>query len=143
VHAPEFYLVFAILGGMLGAVQYFPYFAHDGWLETKFLPHAISYQGTILFDFIMRREITNAIYLFVILAPLLTSSDKHIKVFGILLTGVVIVTYPFFTSAYISVFCVGGVLMSIYIVYVIFKETAAPNSRASQPPPVGAPSTRW
>src|SRR5581483_3715135 len=70
------YLIFAILGGMLGAMQYLPYFAHEGWLITKFFPHAISYQGTVLFDLIMRREFTNSLYLFVILAPLLTSSER-------------------------------------------------------------------
>jgi hypothetical protein len=69
------YLLFAILGGMVGAMQYFPYFAHEEWLVTRFLPHAISDQGTVLFDYIMQRELTYAVYLFVIIAPLLSSSN--------------------------------------------------------------------
>lgn len=117
-------LIFAIIGGMLGAMQYFPYFAHEGWLITKFFPHAISYQGAVLFDFIMRRELTNAIYLFVILAPLLTSSDRHAQIFGILISIVVTITYLFFSFAYISAFCFGGALMSLYVVYMVFRETA-------------------
>lgn len=28
------FLVFAVAGGMLGSMQYFPYFAHDGWLDS-------------------------------------------------------------------------------------------------------------
>lgn len=115
------YLIFAILGGMLGAMQYLPYFAHEGWLITRFLPHAISYQGTVLFDLIMRRELTNVLYLFVILAPLLTSSNRHAQIFGILISAIAIVTYLFFQFAYISVFCFGGALMSLYIVYVTFR----------------------
>ena len=118
------YLIFAVVGGMLGAMQYFPYFAHEGWLVTKFFPHAISYQGAVLFDLIMRREITNAIYLFVIIAPLLTSSDRRAQIFGILISVVATVTYLFFQFAYISVFCFGGALMSLYIVYMIFREAA-------------------
>jgi hypothetical protein len=118
------YLIFAVVGGMLGAMQYFPYFAHEGWLVTKFFPHAISYQGAVLFDLIMRREITNAIYLFVIVAPLLTSSDRRAQIFGILISVVATVTYLFFQFAYISVFCFGGALMSLYIVYMIFREAA-------------------
>src|SRR3990170_8849694 len=118
------YLIFAVVGGMLGAMQYFPYFAHEGWLVTKFFPHAISYQGAVLFDLIMRREITNAIYLFVIIAPLLTSSDRRAQIFGILISAVATVTYLFFQFAYISVFCFGGALMSLYIVYMIFREAA-------------------
>jgi hypothetical protein len=120
------YLIFAIMGGMLGAAQYFPYFAHEGWLVTKFLPHAISYQGSVLFDYIMRRELTNAIYLFVIIAPLLTSSDRHAQVFGVLILVVATVTYLFFQFAYVSVFCFGGALMSLYIVYVTFRAAGLP-----------------
>lgn len=116
------YLLFAILGGMIGAMQYFPYFAHDGWLVTKFLPHAISYQGTVLFDYIMERQYTYAIYLFVIIVPLLTSSNRRAQVFGILISLVATTTYFFFKFAYISVFCFGGALMSLYIIYMVFSE---------------------
>lgn len=119
------YLIFAIFGGMLGAMQYFPYFAHEGWLVTKFFPNAISYQGAVLFDFIMRRELTYGIYLFVIITPLLTSSDRRAQIFGILISVVATGTYLFFQFAYISAFCFGGALMSLYIVYMIFRETAS------------------
>src|SRR3990170_214045 len=125
------YLIFAIMGGMLGAIQYFPYFAHEGWLVTKFFPNAISYQGTVLFDFIMRREITNAIYFFVIVAPLLTSSDRHAQIFGILISAVASVTYLFFQFAYISAFCFGGALMSLYIVYVVFRAATPKQEQAA------------
>ena len=84
----------------------------------------------MLFDFIMRRELTNAIYLFVIIAPLLTSSDRHAQIFGILISIVVTITYLFFWFAYISAFCFGGALMSLYIVYMIFRETAPEQEKA-------------
>lgn len=125
------YLLFAIMGGMLGAIQYFPYFAHDGWLVTNFLPHAISYQGTVLFDLIVRRELTNVLYLVVIIAPLLTSSDRHAQFFGILISAVATVTYLFFQFAYISVFCFGGALMSLYIVYVMLRAAAPEREKAA------------
>jgi len=117
------YLVFSILGGMLGAMQYIPYFAHEDWLAVKFFDRAISYEGTVLFDFIMRREITYAVYLFVILAPLLTSSKRSVNIFGMLIVLVVAVTYLFFSYAYISIFCLGGAIMSIYLVYMVLRET--------------------
>jgi hypothetical protein len=117
------YLVFSILGGMLGAVQYIPYFAHEGWLAVKIFDRAISYEGIILFDFIMRREITYVIYLFVILAPLLTSSIGNVNIFGLLIVLVAFVTYLFFSYAYISIFCFGGAIMSIYLIYSVFRAT--------------------
>jgi hypothetical protein len=125
------YLIFAILGGMLGGMQYLPYFAHEGWLITRFFPHAISYQGTVLFDFLIRRELTNALYLFVILAPLLTSSNRNAQVFGLLMWAVATITYLFFQFAYISVFCFGGALMSLYIVYVAYRPAALEQEKAA------------
>jgi hypothetical protein len=116
------YLVFAIFGGILGAMQFIPYFAHQGWLEVRFFDYAISYEGTVLFDLIMRRELTYLFYLSVILAPLLTSSNRSLNVFGLLILVVLGITYTFFSYAYISVFCFGGAVMSLYLVYMIFHE---------------------
>lgn len=112
----QFYLLFAILGGMIGVLQYVPYFAHADWLVTTFLERAISYQGTHLLDFIVPREFTYVVYLFVIIAPLVTSSIKEVNIFGYLVTFVVFMTFAFFQFAYISVFCFGGAMMSLYIV---------------------------
>lgn len=130
------YLGFAIAGGMLGAMQYFPYFVHDGWLMTRFLKNAISYEGTLLFDFIMARQITYLIYVTIIIAPLLISSDRDVRIFGVLVSIVLAVTYFFFSFAYISVFCFGGALMSLYLIYMTFKknkrEWASQNSDAPE-----------
>lgn len=120
------YLVFSIFGGMLGAIQYFPYLAHDGWLTTTFLPSAISYGGKELLDFVIGRPATYAIYLFLVIGSLLLSSDKVARVFGLLVAAVVVVTYSFFSYAYISVFCLGGAVMSLYLVIAIFRKGTAP-----------------
>ena len=115
------YLGFAVAGGMLGGIQYFPYFAHDGWLVAKFLPYAISYEGREILDFLITREATYAIYVAVVIGPLLLSTDHRIKFFGVLVSLVLAVTYFFFSYAYISVFCFGGALMSIYLVWMVFQ----------------------
>jgi hypothetical protein len=119
------YLMFSILGGMLGATQYFPYLAHDGWLTTTFLPRAISYGGKELLDFVIGREATYVTYLALVIAPLLISSEKTARVFGVLVAAVVAVTYVFFSYAYISVFCFGGAVMSLYLVAAIFGKGTA------------------
>jgi len=114
---------------MLGALQFIPYLVHEGWLVVKFFDHAISYEGTVLFDFIMRREMTYVGYLVLILAPLLTSSRRSVNIFGILIVLVIAVTYLFFSYAYISVFCFGGAMMSAYLVYMVFRETGSQRHR--------------
>ncbi len=120
----QIYLVFGIIGGMVGAMQYLPYFAHEGWLVTRFLAHAISYEGTVLFDFMMRREMTYALYLFVVVVPLVSSSNPSARTFGYLIVAVVIVVFLFFRFAYISAFCFGGALMSMYILYTVYRPPA-------------------
>jgi hypothetical protein len=115
------YLLFAIAGATLGGLQYVPYFAHDGWLATTFLNRAIAYGGTELLDLVIGRNATYTIYLAIIIAPLLIASDRRLRVFGVLVSLVFVTTYLFFRFAYISVFCFGGALMSLYLVYVIFR----------------------
>lgn len=117
-----YYLGFIVLGSFLGAGQYLPYFVHQGWLVVTFLPHSIVYGGVELFDFIMMRQFTYMIYSIVVVLPLLLSSQIEARIFGLLVAAVLIVTYVFFSFAYISVFCFGGALMSFYLVAMIFKK---------------------
>ncbi len=114
------FLVMAVLGGMLGGLQYVPYFAHEGWLTVRFLPNAIVYQSTELLDFIIGREGTYVIYMAIVAGSLLLSWDRNVKVFGLLVFAVMSVTYAFFAYAYVSVFCFGGALMSLYLVWMAF-----------------------
>jgi hypothetical protein len=130
------YLIIAIAGGMLGALQYVPYFVHDGWLVTRFLPHAISYGGTEMLDFVAGREATYAIYLLVVIGPLLLSTDRDAKVFGVLVALVAITTYAFFRYAYVSVFCFGGALMSLYLVWRPFSSGSGPRASAGVAMPI-------
>lgn len=122
------YLAFVIGGAMLGALLYVPYFAHDGWLRIRFLERAIVYDTTELLDFIMAREFTYGIYIVFVVTPLLISRDRHIRIFGLLIAGVLAVTYAFFQYAHISVFCFGGALASLYLVFVILQKRTAASS---------------
>lgn len=116
------FLALSVFGGMLGSIQYIPYFLHPEWLTTTFLPNAIRYDATELLDFIIGRSATYLLYLFAIIAPLILSSNRDARIFGVLLTAVVIVTYLFFQYAYISVFCAGGAIMSLYLVVTIIQK---------------------
>ncbi len=125
------YLAFAVGGAMLGGLQYIPYFAHEGWLRTTFLQYAIRYSDTQLLDALMTREATYLFYLVFIIVPLLVSSDRAARIFGVLVTFVLAITYFFFSFAYISVFCMGGAIMSSYLVWMIFQKGADAPPRAA------------
>ncbi len=126
------YIAFAVGGAMLGGIQYIPYFAHQGWLTTTFLAHAVIYTDTQLLDVLMTRQTTYLVYLVFIIAPLLISTDRAARVFGALVAGALTVTYLFFSYAYISVFCMGGAVMSLYLVWMIFRKDgdSAPHATA-------------
>lgn len=119
------YLAFAIGGAMLGGLQYVPYFVHEGWLTTTFLDFAIRYSDIELLDGLIARATTYSLYLVFIIAPLLMSSDRGARTFGLLVAAVLIITNLFFSFAYISVFCFGGALMSFYLVVMIFRMDAS------------------
>ena len=119
-HRRTIFVLFLIAGSMLGALQYVPYFVHQGWLQTQFLSSAIAYSDIELLDYLISRSATYTLYLAVIVAPLLIAADRNIRIFGALVAAVVLVRYLFFQYAYISVFCFGGALVSGWLVYVAY-----------------------
>ncbi len=119
-------LLFVIAGAMLGGLQYVPYFVHDGWLTTAFLRSAVRYQDINLLDGLVSRTVTYALYATVVIVPFLLVRSGEIKIFGLLVAGVLIVTYVFFSYAYISVFCFGGAVISAYLLALMWRKRAQP-----------------
>lgn len=119
-------LLFVIAGAMLGGLQFVPYFVHDGWLTTTFLRWAVRYQDINLLDGLVSRNVTYAIYVTVVIVPFLLVRDREIRIFGLLVAGVLIVTYVFFSYAYISVFCFGGAVISAYLLALIWRKRTTP-----------------
>lgn len=119
------FLFVAIIGGMLGGLQYIPYFAHEGWLTTRFFPRAISYEGKELLDYVIGREATYTIYVAVVIGALFLSSRTEMRIFGLLAAGVLAITYTIFAYAYVSVFCFGAAVVSLYLIRVVRGDIAA------------------
>ncbi len=120
-----FYLVAAVLGGIIGAGLYLPYFVHGEWLTVRFLDNAIVYGGVELFDFLVDRDLTYSAYLALVILPPLLSSRREVRIFGLLIALAFAITYFFFRFAYISVFCFLGALMSFYLLFMIHRLRAA------------------
>ncbi|MEO5322997.1 hypothetical protein PV773_06710 [Mesorhizobium sp. CC13] len=125
---------FIIAGAMLGGLQYLPYFAHQGWLTTSFFQWSVRYQDINLLDYLIPRAVTYAIYLTLVIVPFLLVRDRDVKIFGLLVMAVVIVTYVFFSYAYISVFCFGAAIVSFHLIFVVWRKGHGTGSRdAAQP----------
>lgn len=119
---------FIMAGAMLGGLQYLPYFAHQGWLTTSFYDWSVRYQDINLLDFLIPRTATYAIYLTLVIVPFLLVRDREVNIFGLLVMAVVVVTYVFFSYAYISVFCFGAAIISFHLIYMIWRKNPAMGS---------------
>lgn len=115
------FLIPIIAGAVLGSGQFLPYLAHGGWVQTTFLPRAVVYGGTEMFQLIIGRIPTYAIYLLLVIGPPLLSSDRRVKVFGLLIALAFAGTYLLFRYAYISFFCFWGAVMSLYLVWMMTR----------------------
>lgn len=120
------YLIFIIVGAMLGSIQWLPYLAHAGWLKVSFLDYAVRYSDQQLLDVIVGRPLTYAVYSGLVIVPMLLSSDHRLRVFGGLIALVLAVTLAFFQWAYISVFCFGGAVASLYLVWMMWRKPNGP-----------------
>lgn len=120
------YLMFIIVGAMLGSIQWLPYLAHAGWLKVSFFEYAVRYSDQQLLDVIVGRPLTYAVYSGLVTVPMLLSSDHRLRIFGGLIALVLVVTLVFFQWAYISVFCFGGAIASLYLAWVMWRKPARP-----------------
>lgn len=120
------YLTFIIVGAMLGSIQWFPYLAHAGWLKVSFLDYAVRYSDRQLLDVVVGRPLTYAVYSGLVIVPMLLSSDRRLRIFGGLIALVLAVTFAFFQWAYISVFCFGGAVASLYLVWMMWRKPNGP-----------------
>lgn len=119
----KIYLIATIAGTIFASLLYFPLLMGEGKVLVQVVQNSIQYDMDIFYDSFVSRKITGVIYALFIVAPLLTSSDKHMKHFGWVITLAGLPTYFFYYHAYTSVWCFFAAIASIYITYIIFKET--------------------
>lgn len=113
----------AVLGLILGLSLYVPYAFHPEWLNVEIVQHSIAYSNDFLLpDFLIPRNLTYALYLFFVAAPMLISSHRHLRLFGLSLVVFVPVTYVLFIYAYASVLCFFAALSTIQIIYIIVGD---------------------
>lgn len=117
---------FAIAGFLYGALLYLPPFIVNTGISATVIHRSIEYQVKFIGDFIPIL-FSRLLYALIILIPLLVSSNPSIKFFGKLVTIAASITYLMFNYAFVSVWCFFAALLSLYIVYVIWKIHTLPS----------------
>jgi len=119
------FLALAVLGGLYGASMYLPLIVHADWLTVTQIQHSISYEAVLIYDDYLPRIVVRALYAAIVLAALLFSSDRNIRIFGVIIAISVALATVFFGYAFISVWCYFAAVLSLYILFVILKIARA------------------
>ena len=117
--------VFTLIGVFFGLALYIPHLINPDWIDVTVNRDSLAYEGTMLLDYMMPRELTYVIYLFLIIAPPLMSRYLHMRWFGVTIIAVVVIDILFLRYAYISFFCLLAGLGTLHLIYIILRNKCA------------------
>ena len=115
------FLGVAIFGGLYGASMYFPLVMYENWLAVSLLKQSISYEATLIYDGYIPRIVVRGLYALIVLVPLLLSSDRYLRMFGIIIAISVVFATVFFGYAFISIWCYFAAVLSLFIIYMVTR----------------------
>lgn len=119
-----FYLLIFV-GGACGLSIYVPFLLVEDWMTIVLMKHSIVYSTVLLYDQYIPRKLLTLFYIFIIIFPLISVSDPHLKYFGFLILAAVVITIVFFDYAFISKWCYFSAVFSLFIVYMFFRKKTA------------------
>jgi len=115
----------SVAGLAFGLALYVPHLANPDWINVSVNRDSLAYEGTMILDYLMPRELTYAIYLFLIIAPPAISTYYHMRWFAVTIVAVVVVDILFLRYAYISFFCLLAGLGTLHLIYIILRNKCA------------------
>jgi hypothetical protein len=122
----------AMFGAFAGTLVYSVMLFHPEWMTAGVREHSITYDFSVPWRSSIHLPITPAaLYALTILVPLLFSSHKWIRIFGVLAVLSSVLTSEAYGYAYISVWCFFAAVLSLYLVYMI-RHLVAAGARVDQ-----------
>jgi len=119
----KFYFFLTLLGAAHGLSLYVPLLLNADWVKVTLVGHSIKYKLVLLHDETVSIKIMNLVYATFTLIPLLTASDRYLKIFGGIIVFSLATTSFFFNYAFISVWCFFSAVLSGYILHMILQMT--------------------
>ena len=99
---------------------------HPGWMMVAVREHSINYSFSVPWRSPIHLPITPAaLYALTILVPLLFSSHRTIRIFGVLAVLSSVLASTIYGYAYVSVWCFFAAVLSLYLAYMIRHLVAA------------------
>lgn len=120
------FLAVALFGALAGGAVYFTLLLHPDWLRVEVLHHHIVYSIAVPQQHRVRLGIPpSALYGLIILVPLLLSSHRHIRLFGVMIFLSIAVASLAYGYAFVSVWCFFAALLSLYLVQMVTRNGSA------------------
>lgn len=117
----------AMFGVFAGTLVYSVMLAHPEWMSVAVRGYSIHYSFAVPYRSSFHLWLTPAaLYALTILVPLLSSSHRHIRIFGALAALSMVLAAEVYGYAYVSVWCFFAAVLSLYLVYMIRRLVAAP-----------------
>jgi hypothetical protein len=116
------YFLLAILGAVHGLLMYVPLLLNEDWLNVRVSDFSIKYKLILFHEEFLPLKVRNLIYGVVTLVPLLSASDRYIRVFGTMIVFSLIITSLLFDHAFVSVWCFFAAVLSFYILFMISQK---------------------
>ena len=113
------FLVLSALGFFLGLSLFVPLLLNPDWVPLRIVKGSIDYNSRLIWEGIVPYGVIRAVYASIVCLPLLFSSDKIIKIFGVIITLSVIVGFAFAHYAFTSVWCFMAAIVSSYLLYAM------------------------
>ena len=111
----------AIFGLIFGAVMFVPMMFNTELLNVSVVKHSIDYKLRIISDGYVSQQFITVVYMMIILVPLLLSTDRFHRFFGMLVTISSFVTWILFDWVFLSVWCFFAALVTLYIFFMITR----------------------
>lgn len=118
----KLFLFISIVSVFYSLLLYLPLVFGENKITVEISHHSIRYVMDLFYDQYMDRQVSGYFYVFLVTAPYILSSDRHIKILGIILIASYIPTYLFFYHALTSIWCFMASVISIYIVYMVRED---------------------
>jgi|SRR3989339_85411 len=116
---------FALFGAFAGTLVYSFMLMHPEWMTVAIREHSIIYDFSVPYRSSIEIPVTPMmLYGLTILVPLLFSSHRLIKIFGVLVVLSMAFTSVAFNAAFVSVWCFFAAVISLYIIHMIRQLVA-------------------
>ncbi|MEL7507355.1 MAG: DUF6629 family protein [Cyanobacteria bacterium J06554_1] len=113
-----------LLGALFGASLYGPFLLFPGTFTVTAAQGSINYQTQLIYDQFLPRAVSRLIYMLIVLGPLWLSEMPQMRIAGGFIALSLVVTYWFYSYAFVSVWCFFSAILSGYIVYFLHSVRA-------------------